>query len=246
MKLNRKRLIGFNGLRNVHKWLGFLVGVQVLLWVTGGVVMSAIPIEIVRGNHLIERLPSTPDSSDVSTLSDIDVLIEWQSLEWINRAGSLALKVKSFDAKFQFLDPETGNTLKPISIVEAQRIAQSQYTGSGKVSNVELLEKLPQEVGHLKGQIARVSFDDWINTDFYIATDSAEVLSVRSDLWRFYDFFWMLHIMDYEYRENFNNWLVISAASVSLLFSVSGVLLLYMTLLRPKAKKYLRKLKAGS
>jgi uncharacterized iron-regulated membrane protein len=39
--------------RQVHKWLGFIVAIQVLLWISGGVVMSVLPIEKVRGKHLI-------------------------------------------------------------------------------------------------------------------------------------------------------------------------------------------------
>ena len=35
----------------LHKWLALVVGVQVLFWVAGGVVMTAIPIEKVRGEH---------------------------------------------------------------------------------------------------------------------------------------------------------------------------------------------------
>ena len=41
--------------RNWHRWLGLIVGLQVLLWVSGGVVMSLIPIDLVRGQHLVER-----------------------------------------------------------------------------------------------------------------------------------------------------------------------------------------------
>src|SRR5438128_604927 len=35
----------------LHKWVGLVVGLQVLFWVLGGLVMSAIPIERVHGDH---------------------------------------------------------------------------------------------------------------------------------------------------------------------------------------------------
>ena len=42
----------------VHRWMGLLVGVQVLLWIAGGVVMSVLPIEEVRSEHkLAEHAP---------------------------------------------------------------------------------------------------------------------------------------------------------------------------------------------
>ena len=30
----------------IHKWLALVVGIQIVLWIAGGVVMSVIPIEI--------------------------------------------------------------------------------------------------------------------------------------------------------------------------------------------------------
>ena len=33
----------------VHKWIGIIIGIQIVLWVAGGLVMSAFPIELVRG-----------------------------------------------------------------------------------------------------------------------------------------------------------------------------------------------------
>lgn len=35
----------------IHKWVGLVVGLQVLFWVGGGLVMTAIPIEAVRSEH---------------------------------------------------------------------------------------------------------------------------------------------------------------------------------------------------
>ena len=46
----------------VHKWLALIVGIQIILWVTGGVVMSVIPIETVRGEHNIAEVIH-PDQS---------------------------------------------------------------------------------------------------------------------------------------------------------------------------------------
>lgn len=39
----------------IHKWLALIVGLQVLGWVLGGLVMTAIPIERVRGEHHVAK-----------------------------------------------------------------------------------------------------------------------------------------------------------------------------------------------
>ena len=35
----------------LHKWIALIVGIQVLGWVLGGLIMTALPIEKVRGEH---------------------------------------------------------------------------------------------------------------------------------------------------------------------------------------------------
>jgi len=54
----------------------------------------------------------------------------------------------------------------------------------------------------------------------------------RNDDWRFFDFFWMLHIMDYEERENFNNPLLITASIFALVTVLAGLLLLVLRMQR--------------
>ena len=39
----------------IHKWLALIVGLQVLGWVLGGLVMTAIPIERARSEHHVAK-----------------------------------------------------------------------------------------------------------------------------------------------------------------------------------------------
>lgn len=50
----------------IHKWIALIVGIQIMLWIAGGLVMSAIPIETVRGEHKISPTgPSEIDTTDI-------------------------------------------------------------------------------------------------------------------------------------------------------------------------------------
>ena len=40
----------------LHKWVALVVGLQVLFWVGGGLVMTVIPIETVRSEHRAAKL----------------------------------------------------------------------------------------------------------------------------------------------------------------------------------------------
>ena len=48
-----KRL--FKYARKGHKWLGYLLAIQLLLWLSGGLVMSSLPLEKVHGKHLAKQ-----------------------------------------------------------------------------------------------------------------------------------------------------------------------------------------------
>ena len=52
------------------------------------------------------------------------------------------------------------------------------------------------------------------------------MIARRNDVWRLYDFFWMLHIMDYRERSNFNHPLVIAASAGAVLLTLTGLVLL--------------------
>ncbi|ALS99626.1 hypothetical protein [Lacimicrobium alkaliphilum] len=220
--------------RKWHKWAGLILGVQVLLWISGGVVMSVIPLELVRGNHLIERQQGALSEQPQSVSLDFS---RWRAWQWVQRPDQLALQASDFEGNTHFLHPGTGQPLPMITEEQAKEGAQQQYLGQGAVKSVTLLEQLPGEVRGLQGPLYRVDFDDWINTSFYLQPYSAGVLRVRSDLWRIFDFFWMLHILDFEDRTDFNNPLLISLAIAAWLFTLSGFILLYHSLVKPNWRK---------
>ena len=63
----------------------------------------------------------------------------------------------------------------------------------------------------------------------YVAAEFGEVVRIRNDRWRAFDFLWMLHTMDYQGRDDFNN-LALRAFSVFGLTTVlSGFVLFALT-----------------
>jgi Na(+)-translocating NADH:ubiquinone oxidoreductase F subunit len=72
----------------------------------------------------------------------------------------------------------------------------------------------------------RVDFSDADETSVYVSSVSGAVLEHRNSTWRLFDIFWMLHIMDYSERTNFNNPLLVSSAVGGLWMALTGVWLL--------------------
>ena len=69
----------------------------------------------------------------------------------------------------------------------------------------------------------RVSYDDEDSARVYISPITGEVIGTTNSMWRLHDFVWMLHIMDYDERRDYNNWILRAVAIMGGLFALTGV-----------------------
>jgi len=85
---------------------------------------------------------------------------------------------------------------------------------------------------------AEITYDDNDKTRIYLDAKTAELKAVRTRIWRVFDFMWMLHIMDYKERENFNTWWLRLFSGAAALFALSGLALVaHRVFMRPKRIK---------
>ena len=91
------------------------------------------------------------------------------------------------------------------------------------------LSEPPREVGG-KGPAWRIDFNIDQGVTLYVDANSGDVRAVRTPLWRVYDFFWGLHIMDWQTRENFNSWWLKVTATLAVGLSLLGLALTYQRL----------------
>lgn len=218
----------------IHKWIALIVGLQVLFWVGGGLVMTAIPIETVRSEHHVAEIAPTPlpvaglpplgEVASRAGVSPVEAQLKSspRGPVWVLKpAKGEAVTVSALD----------GQPLPALTVDEARTLAQAAYKGEGRTVSAMLLPKAPQETGKT-GPIWRVDFNDAEKTSFYLSPVTAEVVSRRSDVWRFYDFFWRLHIMDWQNGSDFNHPLIIIATILTLSIVVTGIILLWIRLAR--------------
>lgn len=218
----------------LHKWIALIVGVQVLFWVAGGVVMTAIPIERVRSeHHVADARPAALAVEVAMPVAEVARRAGFRPVEaqlkTTPRGPVWSLKPASGEPVV--LSATTGRPLRAMSATDVRVLAQRAYKGEGKTIAATLLAKAPQETGKT-GPLWRVDFDDAERTTFYLSPQTGEVVSRRSDVWRFYDFFWRLHIMDLEKGENFNHPLIIAAGILTLSIVLTGFILLWIRLAR--------------
>ena len=229
--------------RKLHNWLGLLLAVQITLWFLSGLVMAILPIEQVRGEHLHLSVTANWHHAQISPAQ---LLQQHSDVAELNLSQQLSLQQQKLTASPVYVVAEQdqiyrysaldGALLQPLTEAQIRQLALAQYQGIGKLQSTELLLELPQEVQQLNAPLWLATFDDDDNSRFYLDPASGTIRRVRTDSWRLFDFFWMLHIMDYDERSNFNNPLLISSAAASLLFTLTGILLLWQRY-RPKRRQ---------
>lgn len=218
-----------------HKWIGLILGLQLLAWTIGGLVMTWLPIDEVRGMHKVQEQPAphlSPDLEylDVKTLHGL-VGKAISSLQYTELLDLPVAKITLTGGGTEIRDAQTGTLLTPISEELAQQIAEADFNLTAAVESVISLNETTTDYrGPLP--VWQVNFSDEEKTSLYVSPTRARIVARRSETWRFFDFFWMLHIMDYDERSDINNPLVIATSLFAVLFALSGFALIFFRFYR--------------
>ncbi len=218
----------------LHKWIALVVGLQVLFWVGGGLVMVAIPIETVRSEHRVAEQAAVPlVLAGLPSLNEIarqaGVAPTQADLHTTPRGPAWTLKPT--EGEPVIVSALTGRPFGPLSAAEVSAYAKTAYRGEAAVSGAVLLGTAPEETGRT-GPLWRVDFADREKTSFYLSPATGEVVTRRSGVWRIFDFFWRLHVMDWNDGEDFNHPLIIATTALTLSIVVSGFILLWIRIAR--------------
>ncbi len=214
--------------QRLHLWAGVLLGIQVTLWMLSGVVMSWFHLDLVRGERSMFQAPP-PELEAINYASPGGVIAQMdgaQAVELRYFLGRPVYEVKAVDG-YALFDARTGTKISPIDEETARAVAKQDYIGDGEIVALSLMTQTPQEYRR-DLPVWRADFDDRLNTRLYISPNTGQVVSRRNDVWRLYDFFWMLHIMDYGERVDFNNPLVKAASAAGFLFALTGLIMVIM------------------
>lgn len=222
-------------LTRAHKWAGLVLGVQITLWFLSGFVMSLFPINEVRGRHVAKPVPWSLNDERLIPIEIAMTAYEGQlygaSLKSI--VGEPAY-ILIGDQGQVVISAQTGEPRAPMDTDVVREAARHYYAGEGSIGAINLLTDAPREYRRAV-PVWQVQFEDKHKTRIYIDAETAELNAVRTRVWRVFDFMWMLHIMDYKTRDNFNTWWLRLFSGAALLFALSGVaLVVHRVVLRPR------------
>ena len=217
-----------HSLRVLHKWIGLIIGLQFVLWTLSGAGMALLDMEQVSGGSMQEPPPAA--MSRVDGWPRVQQLLGGEAIQSaVMRPlhGQYVYEVTT-DNGVKLFNASSGDPVV-VDARAARQIAQSAYPGSSAVRSVGLLSDLTLEVREHGLPIWRVDFDDAEKSSYYVSGTTGAVLERRNDMWRTWDFLWMLHNMDYSNRTSFNHPLIIMVGFAAVWLAITGLWLLTRT-----------------
>jgi len=219
-------------LRKTHKWLALFAGLQVLIWSVSGLYMTFVDLDIIHGDHLVKvQKAQIIDPSQLSAVSEniIEELAPIQSIKLKVYFDHPVYEIRN-KKSVVIIDALTGKKKADLTQSDIQKNTLQIYAGNASISSIELLTQYPTEIGGRKQNVWQVQFDDWLHSALYFHPKSGRLISKRTDLWRVFDFLWVLHIMEYADSEGHVGWLFRVFSIMSLLMALFGSWLLFYRL----------------
>jgi hypothetical protein len=242
MKFNKQLFF-----RKSHRYLGVFIGIQFLAWTVSGLFFSWNNIDDVHGDHLRRpgKFLSSADSvvapfEAVQNLKKTTTVDSLQSIQLINVAGKPTYQIRYFSGHsgegshlhvhYALADATTGTLRKPLTEEEAKAIAKENVVSTAEITQVEYLKNTNGHHEYREKPLPAYAIT-FSNPDCtaYVSTELGTFQTIRHLQWNGFDFLWMLHTMDYEERDNFNNWLLKIFSVCGLVTVISGFILFFIS-----------------
>lgn len=226
-------------IRRSHRYLGLILGIQFLIWTVSGIYFSWTNIDEIHGDFQHKKPPLlsghfnliSPDVIFKNVGQQVDSI---QAIQVISVLGKPFYSIQYFSGqsvKKILADASTGIVRAPISRAESIQIARENFAAEARVTSVEYLT---QTNGHHEYRDKplpawAITFQHPTNTTVYVSAEAGKVESFRNYKWRLFDFLWMGHTMDYNNRDNINNWLLRIFSVFGLATVLSGFVLFFIS-----------------
>ncbi len=219
-------------LRRIHKWVGLVIGLQFLLWAISGTAMALLDMDEVAGGPRAES-PIPPLSTGATAWPRVQQALSGQSVTGL-RLGNMPQGTVYQATTTQGVRLFSAADGRPLVIDQttAAAVARTAHPDSAAIKSVVPLTQLTFAVREHELPIWKIDFEDARNSSYYVSGSTGELLQRRNDTWRWWDFFWMLHIMDYSERASFNHPLIITVGFAMVWLAVTGFWLLFRTMWR--------------
>jgi len=224
LMLKRKTAIK---IRKVHRYLGLFLGIQFLMWTISGIYFSWTDIDEIHGDHFLNENRVTPEFKNLVSPTSLPNPDEIASLElraigdrpyyWINSS--------------YLMDAQTGAARDGITKEEALQIARNHMLPGLHVAGIERIDEVGNHHEYRKKPLPAyvISYETTKNVKAYVSIKDGSFQTIRYRDWRWFDFLWMMHTMDYQGRDDFNTLLLRGFSLMGLITILSGFTLFYIS-----------------
>ena len=213
-------------IRKAHRYLGVFLGIQFLMWTISGMYFSWTDINEIHGDHFKKEIPE--HTSSLNLLGSNQLLFQKpiQSLELLEIANTPYYWINE-EVLFNALSGEKKDTLTK---QEAIKVADRYMLPEFEVDKIKLIESVGDHHEYRGRPLPayEISYKSDENLKAYVALKNGAFQTVRHRDWRWFDFLWMTHPMDYQGRDSFNT-IVLRIFSILGLITVFSGFLLWFT-----------------
>lgn len=213
-------------IRKAHRYLGIFLGIQFLMWTISGMYFSWTDIDEIHGDQFRQDPVDKTSYTDLISPTNIKA----------NAINSLELREIAGEPYYwvnhsQLVNAKTGALKAEISEQDALHVAKRNMLPELKVKSIERIE----EVGNHSEYRGRplpayaISYEKYENIKAYVSVKDGSFQTLRHRDWRWFDFLWMTHTMDYQGRDNFNTIVLRAFSLLGLITVLSGFLLWYIS-----------------
>ena len=217
-----------------HIWLGWLVGLPILMWTVTGLIMVVTPIDEVRGNHL--RLPAEqemlPPGNPVAIAYPIGNPVQYTEKRVVMQRGRPVWLLTTADGDIErYAADNSDDPLPRVDEAYVRALLAQRIVGGDEIAALRLLDA-ENPASDFRRPIPAWQAELQDGARIYVDARSGEIAAIRTGFWRVFDFAWGLHIMDLETRSldeqtPFKHVVLVLFAAFAVLGSLIGCTLIF-------------------
>ncbi|MGB5318821.1 PepSY domain-containing protein [Eudoraea sp.] len=210
-------------IRKAHRYLGFFLGIQFLMWTISGMYFSWTDIDEIHGDHFKKDSPEQTAFTNLLGSSQLGLQEPIKSLELLEIADAPYYWINE-TALYNSL---TGARKVELTEREAVQVAERYMLSDLEFDQIQRIEAVGEHHEYRGRPLPayEISYKSDKNLKAYVAIENGAFQIVRYRDWRWFDFLWMTHTMDYQGRDNFNTIVLRAFSLLGLITVLSGFLL---------------------
>ena len=212
-------------IRKTHRYLGLFLGVQFLFWTISGLYFSWTDIDEIHGDQFKNLAYQPKAFNNLISPSQLNVSDGIKAIElrdinntpyyWVNKA--------------HLYNAVNGSLKTNITKEEALFIAKLNLKNDLDIETIEQVTEVGKHHEYRERMLPAyvISYQTDESLKAYVSINDGKFQAVRHRSWRWFDFLWMTHTMDYESRDNINTIVLRTFSLLGLITVLSGFLLWY-------------------